>query len=395
MTGVFLHLCKGVTMIFLPSSKEAAGYGNRYAMAVYNLGGGGNPPRNGLVQNQYYVGQILDGGRFHILKPDRMCSIVEFVSFQLVSRSWSKLTEVERSLLFAMYSRTKLTLDSLSTEVAAVTWNEVASRLSRAGYLRWTDEPQAVELTLIGEAEVQHRLFNLSAGDNLVSAKGGIRTQHHSVQDHEIDLGRSSTLTINVDGMLIRISTLPSSGAVVRIDHDWSQRVYMNRTEEGKNFAQVYIDRNVPTSINPSVNPGESPMKNKTIYITSLDLQRLKNLLDKPDLMQQKHYLQEMEHEIERAVIVESTEVSADIITMNSTARLIDLKTSEEMIYTLVYPDQANISEGRISVLAPIGTAILGTSEGEVVKWEVPDGVRYLKVDRILYQPEAAGVYVL
>jgi regulator of nucleoside diphosphate kinase len=394
--GVFLHLCKEVTMIFLPSSKEVASYGNRYAMAAYNMGGGGNPPRNGLVQNQYYVGQILDSRRFHILKPDRMCTIDEFVSFQLVSRSWSKLTEIERSLLCAVYTQKKLALDSLSTEVAAATWNEVASRLYRAGYLRWTDEIQVVELTLIGEAEVQHRLANLASGDNLVSAKGGIRTQHLSVQDHEIDLGRSSTLTINVDGMLIRIFTLPGSGAVVRIDHDRLQRVYMNRADEGKNFAQVYIDRvAAPTSSSLSVNLGESSMKNKTIYITSLDLRRLKNLLDKPDLMQQKHYLQEMEHEIERAVIVESTEIPADTITMNSTARLVDLKTSEEMIYTLVYPDHANISEGRISVLAPIGTAILGTSEGEVVKWEVPDGVRYLKVDRILYQPEAAGDFAL
>jgi regulator of nucleoside diphosphate kinase len=382
-------------MIFLPTSREAASYSNRYAMAVYNMGGGGHPPRNGLVQNQYYVGHIRDGGRFHVLKPDRMCSISEFLSFQLVSKRWSELSEIERSLLCRVYSQKKLALGSLSTEVAAVTWNEVASRLCKAGYLRWTDEPQVVELTLIGEAEVQHHILNLTSGDDLVSANSGIRTQHHSVQDHEIDLGRSSTLTINVDGMLIRIFTLPGGGAIVRIDHDRSQRVYMNRTEEGKNFAQVYIDHNIPTSINPTVNSGESPMKNKTIYITSLDFERLKNLFHKPDLVQQKRYLQEMEHEIERAVIVDSTEVSADTVTMNSTVRLIDLKTSEEMIYTLVYPDQANISEGRISVLAPIGTAILGSSEGELVKWEVPDGIQYLKVDRILYQPEAAGDYAL
>jgi regulator of nucleoside diphosphate kinase len=65
------------------------------------------------------------------------------------------------------------------------------------------------------------------------------------------------------------------------------------------------------------------------------------------------------------------------------------------MIFTLVYPDHANVTEGRISVLAPIGTAILGCSEGEMVEWEVPDGIRSLKVERILYQPEAAGEYAL
>src|SRR5690606_31490265 len=151
--------------------------------------------------------------------------------------------EIERSLLCVAYSQKKLALESLSTEVADVTWNEVASRLYRAGYLRWTDEPQVVELTLVGEAEVQHRIFNLSAGDNLVSTSEGIRIQHHSVRDHEIHLGLSSTLTINVDGMLISVLTLPGSGAVVRIDHDRSHRVYMNRADEGRKLAQIYIDR--------------------------------------------------------------------------------------------------------------------------------------------------------
>jgi regulator of nucleoside diphosphate kinase len=170
----------------------------------------------------------------------------------------------------------------------------------------------------------------------------------------------------------------------------------MSRLEQDKNFAQLYIDRAAAVTSNyPSINSGESTMKNKPIYITSIDMQRLKNLLDNPDLMQQKPYLQELEHEIDRAVVVQSTEVSADTITMNSTARLVDLETGEEMIFTLVYPDRANVTEGRISVLAPIGTAILGCSEGEMVEWKVPDGIRSLKVERILYQPEAAGEYAL
>lgn len=136
-------------------------------------------------------------------------------------------------------------------------------------------------------------------------------------------------------------------------------------------------------------------MNNQTIHITSLDAQRLRSLLDNPDLMQQQPYLQELEREIERATVVESTEIPADVVTMNSTVRLIDLNADEEMEVTLVYPDHANIAEGRISVLAPIGTAILGCREGEVVEWKVPDGIRALKIDRILYQPEAAGEYAL
>ena len=131
-------------------------------------------------------------------------------------------------------------------------------------------------------------------------------------------------------------------------------------------------------------------MQNKTIHMTSLDIERLQKLLDNPDLTQQKPYLQKLESELKRAVVVEPSEIPADVITMNSTVLLVDLETKEEMTLTLVYPEQANISDGKISVLAPIGTAILGYHQ-----WEVPDGVQKLRVKRIVYQPEAAGAYDL
>jgi len=169
----------------------------------------------------------------------------------------------------------------------------------------------------------------------------------------------------------------------------------MNRTEGDRNFVQVYVDRIVSITNHPIVSPGENLTETQAIYITSLDMQRLRNLFDNPDLLQQKPYLQELEQEINRAVEVLPSEIPPDIITMNSTAQLIDLNTGEKMILTLVYPDHANISEGRISILAPVGTAILGSRVGETIEWEVPDGIRTLKVDRILYQPEAAGQYNL
>lgn len=381
-------------MILARTSIEAAGFRDRFATALY-MGGAGYPPRSGLVQRQYYAGQILDGGRFHVLAPDRMCFTVEFLSFQLVSKPWSELSEIERSLLFAVYSQKKLALESLSAEIPAPTWNGVACRLSRAGYLRWTDEIQVVELTPVGEAEIQDRIFSPSIGDNLVSTQGGIRIQHHGVQDHEIDLGRASTLSINVDGMLIRIFTLPVSGAVVRIDYDRAHGVHMSSQDETRNFAQVYIDHAAPILNLPAVPTVKSSVKRNTICLTGLDLQRLKNLLDNPVIMQHKPNLQELEHEIEQAAVVQSTEVPADTMTMNSTARLIDLKSGEEMLFTLVYPDHANTAEGRISVFAPIGTALLGCRQGETIEWKAPAGIRSLRVDRILYQPEAAGDYSL
>jgi regulator of nucleoside diphosphate kinase len=374
-------------MIFAQTFKEVMGYTNRYAAALYIMGGG-NPPRKGLVRGQYFVGQILSGGRFHVLNPDRMCYLSEFLNFQLVSKPWRELSEIERSILMTVYSKKKVPLNSLSTELSITDWHEIASGLDKAGYLCWADESQMVELTPVGEAEIQHRLSSWGAN-------GGIRIQHHSLQDHEIDLGQSSTLTVNVDGMLIRIITLPNSGAVIRVDHEPTHHIYMNRTDKDKNLSQTYVDRVTAVTNHQLSMKEEKSMKHNIIRITSLDIQRLRKLLDNPDLMQQKPYLQELEREIDQGVIVDSHEIAANTVTMNSTILLVDLDTNEKMILTLVYPEHANVQEGKISILAPVGTAILGCREGETILWEVPDGQRSLKIERVLYQPEAAGDFAL
>lgn len=80
---------------------------------------------------------------------------------------------------------------------------------------------------------------------------------------------------------------------------------------------------------------------------------------------------------------------------MNSMVRLKDLDSGEEMTYTLVFPDMADISSKKISILAPIGTALIGYKVGDSIEWEVPAGIRKLKVEEIVYQPEAAGDYHL
>ena len=71
------------------------------------------------------------------------------------------------------------------------------------------------------------------------------------------------------------------------------------------------------------------------------------------------------------------------------------METNEEITYRLVFPEQADIDERRISVLAPIGTAMLGQREGDEFQWEVPEGLVRLRVEKIVYQPEAAGHYHL
>ena len=138
--------------------------------------------------------------------------------------------------------------------------------------------------------------------------------------------------------------------------------------------------------------------KEASIYITELDRQRLEKLIEIAggrNGVENHEYLRKLEHELELAETVSPEEVPGDVITMRSKVRLKDLDTGEEMVYTLVFPSEANFDEGKISVLAPIGTAMLGYRVGSRIEWQVPSGLRRLKVEEILYQPEAAGDYNL
>jgi regulator of nucleoside diphosphate kinase len=138
-------------------------------------------------------------------------------------------------------------------------------------------------------------------------------------------------------------------------------------------------------------------METRTIYITQYDMVRLKSLINEAKHLDRREneYLESLEAELARSRLVAPTEVPPDVVTMNSKVCLVDLDTQEEMVYTLVFPQDADIAQSKISVLAPIGTAMLGYRVGDVFTWKVPDGVRRLKVERVLYQPEASGDYHL
>jgi len=138
-------------------------------------------------------------------------------------------------------------------------------------------------------------------------------------------------------------------------------------------------------------------MKKRTIYISSFDKERLVQLIEKSDNSNNpdKKYLKELEKELNRGKIVEQNNIPQDVITMNSMVRLKELDSGEEITYVLVFPEAANIDENKISILAPIGTALIGYRVGDIIEWEVPAGLRRLKVEELLYQPEAAGDYHL
>ena len=138
-------------------------------------------------------------------------------------------------------------------------------------------------------------------------------------------------------------------------------------------------------------------MSNKPIQITEFDLERLRKLIENAHHTEYRgsDYLAHLQAELDRAQIVPPKVVPEAVVTMNSTVALLDLETGEEETYTLVFPESADLSRGRISILAPIGTAMLGYEVGDVFEWQVPAGMRRLRVERILYQPEAAGDYQL
>jgi len=138
--------------------------------------------------------------------------------------------------------------------------------------------------------------------------------------------------------------------------------------------------------------------RKRTIYVTEFDFKRLNKLIEmlenEPEGLDAK-YLEELDDELHRAKVVAPTSIPADIVTMNSKIRLTDLDSGKEVTYQLVFPGDADAGQNKISILAPIGTALIGFKVGDTVEWGAPAGVKRMKIEEILYQPEAAGDFHL
>jgi regulator of nucleoside diphosphate kinase len=134
----------------------------------------------------------------------------------------------------------------------------------------------------------------------------------------------------------------------------------------------------------------------RKIVITEADHDRLKHLVESP-LYRTTHamLLMALKDELDRGDVVAPGRVPKGVVTMHSRVRVRDLADDEVETYSLAYPEEADIDEGKLSVLAPLGTALLGTRAGDVVEFDAPAGTRRLKVERVLYQPEAAGDFHL
>ena len=134
----------------------------------------------------------------------------------------------------------------------------------------------------------------------------------------------------------------------------------------------------------------------RNLVITEADFDRLKALMDSPRYRSiHAMRLASLQEELNHSKVFHAENVPRNVVTMHSRVRVWDLGAEESDTYTLVYPADADIEEGKVSVLAPLGLALLGARVGQVVEFDAPAGLRRLRIQKILYQPEAAGDFHL
>lgn len=132
--------------------------------------------------------------------------------------------------------------------------------------------------------------------------------------------------------------------------------------------------------------------KPTSIYLTQNDCDRLSDLLEAYAAGSGGRRFDALENELARAIVVHASKIPKDVVTMNSRVVFEDETTGEQREVTLVYPTQADIGAGKISILVPVGSALLGLRVGQSIDWELPSGQRRrYRVIAVPYQPEAAG----
>ncbi len=131
------------------------------------------------------------------------------------------------------------------------------------------------------------------------------------------------------------------------------------------------------------------------IIITESDYTRLCNLVnaEKSSKTTELKHLSVLGAEIKRAKRIDPRKISPDFVTMNSQIEVTDMDTNKIMTLRLVYPKEADFKQGKISVLSPLGSALLGYKTGSIISFDIPKGKKKMRIESILYQPEANGEY--
>jgi regulator of nucleoside diphosphate kinase len=135
---------------------------------------------------------------------------------------------------------------------------------------------------------------------------------------------------------------------------------------------------------------------NKRMFVTINDYQRIIGMIEIASMRSKiPDDVDRLVTNLKCARMLPQENISRDIITMNSSARLTELSSGKEIELTVTYPQESDNLLKRVSVLSPIGVALLGSRVGDIVSWKVPSGIGQFRVDEITYQPEAVGHYHL
>lgn len=135
----------------------------------------------------------------------------------------------------------------------------------------------------------------------------------------------------------------------------------------------------------------------KKIILSTLDYPRIKKCI--LDARQMNtigvNEAENLMREMNSAKVVEPGDIPDDVVTMNSIVKISFLDVKKTLQFQIVYPDQADIKENKISIFSPVATALIGYRVSDEIEWIVPSGLTKLRIDKIIYQPEAAGDFEL
>jgi regulator of nucleoside diphosphate kinase len=133
------------------------------------------------------------------------------------------------------------------------------------------------------------------------------------------------------------------------------------------------------------------------LILNRLDFLRIQKSIDNAKLVKSINSAEaeSLLHELNSATIVEPEEIPSNVVTMNSIVKISFLNSNQQTQFQIVYPQQANLKEKKISIFSPIATALIGYQVGDEVEWIVPAGPTKIRIDEIIYQPESAGDYTL
>ena len=129
-------------------------------------------------------------------------------------------------------------------------------------------------------------------------------------------------------------------------------------------------------------------MNDRQIEISEPNARVLRGLLRaRNGATHDQEHLEDLRVELDRALVLDASRLSPNVVTLYAAVRVRDLESGHRQELTLVSPSEANVSAGRISVLAPLGTALLGYRQGDVVERAMPGGLRRLLIEEVRQQP--------